>query len=85
MSFKKQTKLYFAEKNEIFQIIRERYILELNKFNLKYLDGTPYEIYSGLQEYTNLIDVKTYIDNYIAFKPYKLLQKNAMKIFNIQN
>ena len=84
MSFKKQTKLYFAEKNEIFQIIRERYIIELNKFNLKY-DGTPYEIYSGLQEFTNLLDVKTYIDNYIAFKPYKLLQKKAMKIFNIQN
>ena len=84
MSSKKETKIYFAVRDERFQIIKERYTIELNKFNLKY-DGIPYEVYYVLQEFQDLVDIKNYIDSYIAFKPYKLLQKKAMKILNIQN
>jgi hypothetical protein len=81
-SVKMQVKM--QTNSEIFHMIRERFIIEHQKFLLKYPDGTPYEIWSETQEFKDLVIVKTYLDKYISFKPFKLLQKKAMKIYNNQ-
>jgi len=69
--------------SEIFEIIKEKYIFEMKKIEEKYPDGTEWEIKENDKDFINLCIVREYIQNYITFKPFKLLQKKAMKIFNI--